>query len=113
METLVEVVKEVLAEKLNAKRIRDVGEEYEDCRLLAVEYGDDVFLIGLWSGSRAFYAKLVAASMIRGDWRCSTLEYTPVGFYAFSDTPRHLAEKIVEKIHLLENIKSRLKTVLV
>lgn len=111
MESWVEVVKEVLVEKLNVSRMKLLGskETYEGCNLLIIDYGDDVYIVGLWKGLNALYAKIVVGSLLRGSWSCSTLEYNPIGYYAFATNPRILGEKIADKIALLDEVKDKLK----
>ncbi len=101
----IEEVKEILREKLGANKIRLIEPRgIEDCYLLIIEVGDDVFLIGLWSGGRAFYAKITPAVSVPTRWDCRSLEYTPVGLYAFAENPRELAQQIIEKFPIVVNI---------
>jgi len=111
MKTWVEVVKEVLLERLKVPRIKCISgkESYEDCEILIVEYSDDIYVIGLWEGARALYAKVSVGSLLRGSWSCSNLEYTPTGYYVFANDPKVLGEKISYKIQSLDRIKNKLK----
>lgn len=111
METWVEVVKEVLLEKLKIPRIKHISgkESYENCEILIVEYSDDIYVIGLWKGTRALYAKVSVGSLLRGSWSCNNLEYTPIGYYVFASDPKVLGEKISYKIQLLDKAKDKLK----
>ena len=111
METWVEVVKEVLLERLKVLRIKHISEResYEDCEILIVEYNDDVYIIGLWKGARALYAKVSVGSLLRGSWSCTNLEYSPIGYYVFANDPKVLGEKISDKILLLDEAKDKLR----
>ncbi len=101
----IEEVKEILREQLKVDKIRLIEPHgFEDCYLLVVEAGDDVFLIGLWSGRKAFYAKITPAVSVPTRWDCRNLEYTPVGLYAFAEDPRELAQRIKEKFSIVVNI---------
>ena len=101
----IEEVKEILREQLRVDKIRLIEPHgLEDCYLFVVESKDDVFLIGLWSGKRSFYAKIIPAVSTLTKWNCRNLEYTPVGLYAFAEDPRELAQRIIEKFPVVVNI---------
>lgn len=111
METLAEVVKEALSRKLKVQRIKHISgrASYEDCEILIMEYDDDVYIIGLWRGAKALYAKVSVGSLLRGQWNCSDLEYSPIGYYAFAKDSESLSEKALYKIQLLNKVKDKLK----
>ncbi len=101
----IEEVKEILREQLKVGKIRVIEPRgFEDCYLLVIESGDDVFLIGVWKGDRAFYAKIIPATSVPTSWDCRSLEYTPIGLYAFAETPRELSDRIAEKFPIVVNI---------
>ncbi len=101
----IEEVKEILRERLRANKIKLIEPRgLEDCYLLIVEAGDNVFLIGLWNSKRAFYAKITPATSIPAKWDCRSLKYTPIGLYAFAKDIRELAYRVAEKFPVIINI---------
>jgi len=101
----IEEVKEILREQLKVDKVRVIEPRgLEDCYLFVTESGDDIFLIGVWKGDRAFYAKIMPAASAPTSWDCRSLEYAPVGLYAFAETPRELADRIAEKFPVAVNI---------
>ncbi len=105
----IEEVKEILREQLKADKIRVIEPRgFEDCYLFVVEAGDDVYLIGLWRGDRAFYAKIIPATSASTRWDCRSLEYNPVGLYAFAETPQELAVNIAKKFPIVVNISKKI-----
>jgi len=105
----VEEVKEILRERLNANRIRVIEPQgLENCYILVVEVGDDVFLIGLWRGEKTYYAKISPATSIPARWDCRSLEYSPIGLYAFAEEPGKLAFRINEKFSKITSISKHI-----
>lgn len=105
----IEGVKEILRKQLKADKIRVIGpQEFEKCYLFVVEVQDEVFLIGAWRSERVLYAKITPATSVPMRWSCRDLEYTPIGLYAFAESPQELANHIVMKFPLVMNISKNI-----
>ncbi len=77
-------------------------EKEHNCVLFLGKIGDFNIIIGIYSGVRSLYAKIVDASkVLEPYWKCEYLEYVPHGLYTFSNNIDELIEKIVSKAKII------------
>jgi hypothetical protein len=93
---------DVLVEVLRSHSSRVLTERQRDYLLIlfSVDNRDVVLCFKKGYYSNVYYAKLgLAESLMSLD--CSELEYSPLGLYAFSNSPSQLAEIAIKKARIL------------
>ncbi len=83
-----------------------IEEASYDCVLaLGTREGKEL-LVAVIQGAHAVYAKVLPAENLPPSyWRCSYIEYTPIGLYAFASSLDELSEKLRPKIEAMAKAK--------
>ena len=84
-------------------------ESSEACDFYIVEYKSRNFLLAVYKGKWAYYAKI--ALPYTGDWNCEWILYTPAGLFVFSRDENELKLKIRESLlKLYDVVVNRLRS---
>ncbi len=77
-------------------------ESSQDCEFYVVEYKSRSFLLAVYRGKWATYAKIALPYV--GDWNCEWILYTPAGLFVFSSNEDELKLKIRESLMKLYDV---------
>jgi hypothetical protein len=79
-----------------------IHEERDDCDFYVAEIGQSVYLIAVYRGKNAIYARISTPYV--GEWDCRWVMYSPAGLFAFAKSEEELKSAVKSKLMKLHEI---------